>query len=170
MDNRLKVLRSKLDAIIQDLTPEDRRYFFTRLYGVSDFAVLLAIRRGLNPEIAAACGMLHDIYPLTTGSYVDHGPKGAELTHGILTDTGLYTQEEIETIATAIARHSRKEAVHEPYDEILKDADVLHHRLYNALSPAKAYEEQRYCRVLAELGAIITEANEPAMDLARGEG
>ncbi len=61
--------------------------------------------------------------------------------------------------ATAIARHSRKEAVHEPYDEILKDADVLHHRLYNTQLPTKADEEQRYRRVMAELGAPITNAN-----------
>lgn len=159
MDNRLERLRRILDERIHGLEPVDKQYFFTHLYGVCDFATLLAVRRGLDPEIAAACGMLHDIYPLTTGSYEQHGPRGAEMARQLLFETAEFTAEETEIIAAAISRHSRKETVHEPYDEVLKDADVLHHRLYNTGKPVNAGEEERYCRILAELGAPGPQAN-----------
>lgn len=155
MDNRLEVLRRIIDEKIHALPPDRSQYFFTHLYGVCDFATLLAVRRNLDPEIAAACGMLHDIYPLTTGSYEQHGPRGAELARQLLLEMGAFTAEEIDVITTAISRHSHKGAVHEPYDEILKDADVLHHRLYNTRLPVNAGEEERYCKILAELGTNI---------------
>lgn len=155
MDNRLELLRRTLDERIHGLEPVDRQYFFTHLYGVCDFATLLAVRRGLDPEIAAACGMLHDIYPLTCGSYEQHGPRGAELARQLLLELGAFATEEIDTIATAISRHSRKEKVHEPYDEVLKDADVLHHRLYNTRLPAKADEDERYRKVMLEMGTAL---------------
>ncbi len=156
MDNRLELLRQTVDQRIHTLPQGDCKYFYTHLYGVCDFATLLAVRRGLDPEIAAACGMMHDIYPLTTGSYEQHGPRGAELARRLLLELDVFTAEEIDVIATAISRHSRKEMVHEPYDEVLKDADVLHHWLYNTRLPTKADEEYRYRQVLAELNATLS--------------
>lgn len=154
MENRLEVLRGKVDELVNALPKNKRRYFFVHLYGVSHFCALLAIRRGLDPEIASVCGMLHDIYAVTAGSYDHHAVKGAQQARQILASMNLFAEEEVETIAVAISRHSDKEAVHQPYDEVLKDADVLHHCLYNPSFSIKEQEKARYNNLLNELGVM----------------
>ena len=44
------------------------------------------------------------------------------------------------------------EHLHEPYDEILKDADVLSHCFYNPDFPVSDWESGRYTNLLVELG------------------
>lgn len=73
----------------------------------------------LPVELATVCGMLHDIYQVTTGSSENHAVKGAEQAESLLKTLNLYSDDEI--ITTAISRHSDKEVVHEPFDEVLKD-------------------------------------------------
>ena len=53
MENRLEILRLEIDRLIQEKQAEKNRHFYSHLYGVSHFCTLLAIRRNLNPEIAA---------------------------------------------------------------------------------------------------------------------
>ena len=153
MDNRLEVLRERVDELVNKIERNKRRYFFVHLYGVSHFGALLAIRRNADPEIASACGMLHDIYAVETGSYENHGPNGAEEARKILKSLKGFSNDEIETIATAIFHHGDKDVVHGTYDEILKDADVMHHCLYNPGFPIQEHEEERYKKILSELGS-----------------
>ena len=134
MNNRLEILRSKVDDLIQE-TGSHAGEFYAHLYSVSKFGALLALKRGLNPEIAATCGMLHDIYQVTAGTSEDHGAKGAKVAEEILRKLGLYSDEEITTITTAIHWHSKKRKIHGPYDELLKDADVMCHFFYNTDIP-----------------------------------
>ncbi len=152
MENRLEKLRRKVDDLVNLLPPDKRRYFFVHLYGVSHFAAVLAVRRGLEPEIASACGMLHDIFAVITGSYDNHAIYGSIEAKKVLESIGLYTDYEIELITTAISRHSEKDKKHLPYDEILKDADVLHHSFYNPSCPVESHEVSRYNNLLNELG------------------
>jgi uncharacterized protein len=152
MENRLEALRLVIDELIKERQPERDRYFYVHLYGVSHFCTLLALRRSLNVELATTCGMLHDIYPVLYGSYDNHGIKGAEQAEKILRATNLYNDEEISTITNAIARHSDKDLIHGPYDEVLKDGDVMSHCLYNADLPVNEKEIDRLKSILAELG------------------
>ncbi len=152
MENRLEILRQRVDELVNLVQPDKKRYFFVHLYGVSHFAAILAIRRGLDPEIASICGMLHDISAVISGSYDNHAIKGAHEAKKILEDIDLFTTSENKIITTAISRHSDKENEHLPYDEILKDADVLHHCLYNPSYPVKNREQSRYSKLLIELG------------------
>ncbi len=156
MENRLEVLRNKVDELINAVQEDKRRYFFVHLYGVSHFCALLAVRRGLDPELASTCGMLHDVYAVVSGSYDDHAVKGAKQAQRILEPMNLFEEKEIEIITVAISRHSDKDLVHQPYDEILKDADVLHHCLYNSSFSIKEYEKGRYNNLLIEFGAYPT--------------
>jgi len=136
-----------------DRQAERCQYFFVHLYSVSKFASLLAFRRGLDPELAATCGMLHDIYQITDGLLEDHAVKGAEVARQMLEGIGLYSDEEIEIITTAISIHSKKRKVHPgAYDELLKDADVLSHCLYDPDYPVIEKEALRFQNLLAELG------------------
>jgi len=151
-DSRLEKLRRRVDKLIKKYQPDDDKYFYVHLYGVSHFCALLALRRGLNPGLAAACGMLHDIHQVKTGEIKHHAVEGATTTEALLKKWQLYTDDEIAVIVTAISRHSRKRDVHGAYDELLKDADVMHHCLYDPSAPVLMKEKARYAGVLAELG------------------
>jgi len=152
MENRLETLRLKIDRLIKEKQPERDSYFFVHLYGVSQFCALLALKRNLNAELAATCGMLHDIYPVLSGSYENHGIKGAEQAEKILKTMNLYDDDEISIISSAISRHSDKNIIQGPYDEILKDGDVMSHCLYNPGFPINEKEIERYKNILNELG------------------
>jgi uncharacterized protein len=152
MENRLETLRLKIDELIKEKQPERDKYFFVHLYGVSQFCTLLALRRNLNVELATTCGMLHDIHPVLSGSYENHGIKGAEQAKKLLKAMNLYTDGEISIITNAISRHSDKNIIQEPYDEILKDGDVMSHCLYNTDFPINEKEIERYKNILKELG------------------
>jgi uncharacterized protein len=120
------------------------------MYGVAKFCTLLAIKRNMNIELATTCGMLQDIHYMTGGSSDDHAIKGAEQAKVILETMNLYSDYEINTIINAISRHSNKSTVHEPYDELLKDADVMDHCLYNADFPIADREVFRHEHLIKE--------------------
>jgi len=152
VSNRLEHLRYTIDRLIMKKQPYQARYFFTHLYSVSYFCTLLAHRRGLDPEIASTAGMLHDIYQVTSGITEKHALHGSAESEKILKSMQSYTEEEIKIIVSAVKNHSKKRKVHEPYDEILKDADVLSHSLYNVNYAVIEKDAQRYKNLLAELG------------------
>ena len=151
MINRLEALRLIIDDLIFEKQPNNVRYFISHLYGVQRFCTLLAMKRGLDAEIAATCGMLHDIYQVTAGTTEEHAIKGAKVAEKILKSTKQYSKEEIDVITTAISWHSKKKKIHGPYDELLKDADVLDHCFYNPVFPVLEKEIVRYNNLLREL-------------------
>jgi uncharacterized protein len=152
MENRLEALRQEIDNLIFEKQPDRSRYFIGHLYGVSRFCALLALKRNLNPELAATSGMLHDIYQVTAGTTEKHAVKGAEVAEKLLKSLKRYTDDEINIITAAISRHSKKRVIHEPYDELLKDADVLDHCFYNTDFEVIDKEIERYNNLLVELG------------------
>lgn len=157
MESRLEKLRLIIDKLIIENQSERERYFFSHLYVVSHFCTLLALRRNLSVELATVCGMLHDINQVTTGSSENHAVKGAEQAERLLKTLNLYSDDEIAIITTAISRHSDKEVVHEPFDEVLKDADVMSHCLYDTVIPVNEKEIERYKSILIELGCTTME-------------
>ena len=152
MTNRLEKLRTIIDKLIIKKQPYNIRYFTNHLYGVSEYCALLALRRGLDPEIAATCGMLHDIYQVTAGTIEQHAVKGAHEAEKILRSMKAYSEVEIKIITSAVSWHSKKKKFHEPYDELLKDADVLSHCLYNTDYKPIEKDAARFESILNELG------------------
>jgi len=153
MESRLELLRNKIDKLIITKQPYENRHFTVHLYGVAGFCALLALKRNLDAELAVTCGMLHDIYQITHGTIEEHAKLGAFEAKRILTDMGSYSKKEIEIITFAISKHSKKRTVHDqPYAELLKDADVLSHCLYDPDYPVIEKEIVRYERLLTELG------------------
>jgi len=151
--DRLSILRHEIDKLILENQSDMYRYFIVHLYEVSAFAVLLALRRGLDTELAATCSMLHDIYQITHGVIKKHAIKGAEVAGDMLSKLSLYTKEEIDIITMAISTHNKKLTVHESvYAELLKDADVLSHCLHDPDSLILEKEEERYNNLMIELG------------------
>jgi len=153
MENRLETLRIEVDRLIYEKQPKKVRFLIEHLYSVARYCSLLALKRNLNQEIAMTFGMLHDIANVNgDGGSDKHAVKGAEQAEIILKTIKRYSGEEIKIITAAISRHSDKQAIHEPYDEVLKDADVMSHCFYNPDFPISKWEMERYKNILDELG------------------
>ena len=153
MENRLDILRKEIDKLIMNGSQDKICLLSAHIYGVSKFCTWLALKRNLDAELAATCGMLHDIYYMIDISGKDHAVKGAILAKEILNKIGQYSDAEIELLTTAVANHGRKLFVDGIYDELLKDADVLDHCLTDNSAPIAEWEVERYNNLLKELNS-----------------
>ena len=150
--SRLKTLREYIDNELLMLAEEKQISATAHLYGVSLATTILARKRGLNEELAAMAGMLHDMHAYKSGSYDDHAHLGAELARGILNELGITTEDETEIICQAIYHHDDKLVIDSPMDELLKDADVIDHCFKDSSKPVKEKEQVRYANLCEELG------------------
>ena len=150
---RLKDLRKYVDAEINKMEDADKRTgAIAHLYGVSLAATMIAKKRGQDPEIASMAAMLHDLHAYKTGSYDDHAHKGADLAREILRELAITNETETEAICSAIYHHDDKLVVDGPIDEVLKDADVIHHCMNDLSKPIKEKEQARYDKLCTEFG------------------
>jgi len=150
---RLKDLREIVDAELNKMeNPGKRISAANHLYGVSLAATMIARKRGLDPELAAMAAMLHDLHAYRTGSYDDHAHKGAELARSILTELGQTDDAETDLICSAIYHHDDKLVVDSPMDEVLKDADVIHHCMNDLSKAVKDKEKARFTALCEEFG------------------
>ena len=152
--NRLELVRTEIDAIL--LNQENvnvRPEGYIHLYGVAQACTMLAIKRKLDVEICTIIGLLHDIYTYKIGYVKEHAILGAIEAENLLRDLEIFTDEEIETIRTAISHHSDKKTKHDKYSELLKDADVLQNSLYTTTSEIK--HRKRVKKVFKNLGIKI---------------
>jgi uncharacterized protein len=161
--DRLESLRRVVDEIVlQQRDKEEVRCAFVHLYGVSAVCVQLALKRGLDPQLCGAAGMLHDIWCYMSGRLDDHARLSALEAGRFLPALGLFTEQETAVICDAISRHSDKSGTHSEMAELLKDADVFQHYIYNPALPSARRTSARLRRVLAELGV-------PAGDVPAGD-
>lgn len=150
--DRIEKVRQIVDGIVLNMTDhEERRCAYLHLYGVAQACALLSIKRKENVELAVIAGMLHDIYSYATMDSQDHAHKGAVMARNILESLSIFSEEEKDIICSAIYNHSDKSNIHGPLDEILKDADVMQHVLYNPLFEIKPHEQKRYDFLKKEL-------------------
>lgn len=151
--NRVEKIRKFMDDLLEAQQDyEVRRCGYVHLYGVSLFAVMLAEKRGLDRELASVVGMMHDIKSFRTGDASDHAVLGAREAEQILMGFEEFSPGEREIICRAISEHSRKTETDGEYSELIKDADVLHHYLYNPVFGVPVKEEPRLRRLLHEIG------------------
>jgi uncharacterized protein len=154
--NRLEEVRKTVDNILMgQMDLEERRCGFIHLYGVAATSSLLAIKRGLNEELCTIAAMLHDIWSYKTGCYIDHAKLGAIEARRIMEKMNLFNSEEMDIICTAILNHSNKGKIDNHIDELLKDADVLQHYLYNTSFQVNPSEQERLINIAEELGLNI---------------
>ena len=151
--SRIKELQKQVHRILEKMDDNDKRAkAIAHLHGVSLAAVMIAKKRGENPELAAMAGLLHDLHAYKSGSYDDHAHLGAEYARKLLEKLAITTPEETDVICTAIWHHDSKAEVDGPMDEILKDADVIDHSLSDPTKEVKAHEVARYVKLREELG------------------
>jgi uncharacterized protein len=124
---KLQIELLKIIAAQDDSAPRDETLDWERLHMASSsrIAWLLALRRGADPELAAAAAAVHDFGRIVTGLQKDHAEAGYLPVQDFLRSTGLFTPDEIGIIALAVKNHSSKTVVGTPIEEIVKDADVI---------------------------------------------
>lgn len=150
--NKTSVIKTYVNNIIESIPSVDaRNNAYIHTYGVAQACSLIAVRRGFNAELAYISGLLHDIYAYKTGSYLCHSQSGAEMARPVLRDAKVFTDDEQNLILSAIFHHASKEHIHDDYDEILKDADILQPFLNDESQKIFYLNAQRLANILKEL-------------------
>ena len=151
--SRLKELRKYVDKEINKMDDKKKRTgAIAHLYGVSLAATMIAKKRRFDPELASMAAMLHDLHAYKSGSYDDHAHKGAELARKILGELKLTDEVETEQICSMIYHHDDKLSADSPMDEVLKDADVIHHCMNDLSKEIKEKERKRFESLCQEFG------------------
>ena len=149
--NRIEIVRAYVDDVLLHMTDaEARRCGYLHLYGVAQACAMIAMKRGMNAELPVVAGMLHDIAAYATLDSTEHAARGAVMAREILESLGCFAAGEVEQVCAAIHHHSDKAGAHAPLDEVLKDADVLQHCLYDPLVTASKKESVRYAALKKE--------------------
>ena len=149
--DRLEYIRSKVDRIIEQGNTNEIKYAFIHLYTVSNCATLLAKKRNLDSELCAIIAMLHDISFYQTAIRKDHAFHSANQAKKILNQSNMFHENEIEIITQAILFHSEKAKKHGPYEELIKDSEVLSQYLYNPKDSISEKNNIRLYCILKEL-------------------
>lgn len=122
---------------------------------------LLALKRGLDVEICAIAGAIHDIATMESGKAENHATRAIDYIAPLINEyneskhakngTLAITDEEIALLEEIIPQHCSKEVLStHPYVEILKDADTIDRYLHGV--ETREMEQPRLFAVLAELG------------------
>lgn len=173
--NRSDNIQSLLFDWIRTLDAEDRDLSLSwsamHLFGSAQLAKLLALQRGLDADLAACMGALHDIATLLSKRSKDHAHRAGPYLRQVLDayhakcgaeEDMRVTPEEEALILRAVERHGDKlEESGEPYAELLKDVDVLEHALHGMAKPDERARWDRLCQALS-LSAPVHKAPEVA--------
>jgi len=153
MENRIEILRNFItNALFSETESIKQRFgYFNHMSSISQFAAFLALKRGENVELATMAGLLHDYHSFKALDSTNHAEKGALLAREVLTELKLTNEQETEMICSAIHNHSSKSTYHSNFDEVLIDADVLQHRLFNITLPEFEHEKSRFDKLAEEL-------------------
>lgn len=151
--DRIGKVREFVDGVLLQMKDSvERRCAYVHLYGVAQACAIIAQKRKENVELAIIAGMLHDIYAYKTRDRSDHAHKGAAMAKMILEELNMFTGTEIEMICGVIYKHSDKAETHASFVEVLIDADVMQHCLYDPLTPPAEHERKRYENLKREFG------------------
>ena len=150
--NRLEKVRKAVgNILIKQSNINERHCGYIHLYGVASHCSLLGLKRGLNSELCAIAGMLHDISRYKNGSDLEHARLSSLDARKIMNEIKSFSDEEINIVCSAISKHSDKKEIDDYYDEVLKDADVLTHYLNNSNFLVEEKEKNRLNRLFIEL-------------------
>lgn len=159
---RLNRMLSMLLSEMKDLTDEGRdlpiRWNIMHMYSSSQLAKLLAMHRGIDPELAGIAAALHDIGAVMTQKHEGHAKSAIPYVHDFIErynqESGAklakVTPEELEAIVKAVVQHSEKELNSaDPFVEILRDVDSIDAYLHGVVIEGGRLERSK--RVMKEL-------------------
>lgn len=150
---RLEPIYAWMDEKIGQMQDADRRWYSSvHAHGVAQISMLLAMKRGLNPEIAGAIGLLHDVSYVLLSSYERHDALGADMARVFLGGLKTFSPEEMDIVAAAIGKHDQDPQTFAGYDAILSEADFLEPYLRTQQPPRTKAARERLRSLLMELG------------------
>ena len=157
--DRKKLVQVYMDGIFSEMDEKERVGSYNHTAGVAQFCAFLAKKRGLNTELAYISGLLHDVYFTNDNKRIFHAINGSEMVRVAFKNElkDLFTEEEQMLIRSAIFHHSDKAHVHDAYDEVLKDADLLQHWLW---APEEKYITKRTLNLQKEFGLSLSKLPE----------
>jgi len=129
------------------------------MYSSSQLAKIIALRRGIDMELASIAGAIHDIAVIVTKKTDGHAKKVEMYVRDVIDkynnkwsgNIPIITKEEESLLVNAITKHSDKEIYsNDLFVELLKDIDSID-RYLHGIKTEGAYIE-RCNRVLKELG------------------
>jgi len=138
------------------------RWNIMHMYSSSQLAKVLALSRGLSPELAGIAAALHDIGVVATRRHEGHAQVAEKYVDDFIeafnANAGIkltpITKEERDRIVRAVAEHSDKEIDSgDLFVELLKDVDSLDRYLHGIKMEAAHVE--RCNKVMRELGLGI---------------
>lgn len=147
MNRLLKVQGALLKEIdkYEKLIPErDQPGDWERVHvsSCAKLGYLFALKRDVDPELAAIACACHDYGRILTGKQKDHAEAGYEPIKQFLKGLETFEDKEIEQIALAVKNHSNKSDVGTDLEEIVKDADVLDFHQYGYEMPRKEQQDR----------------------------
>lgn len=113
---------------------------------VVSFIAYFAKLEKLDQEKAMVAAYFHDLAFYTTHYHLDHAKRSATMAMDMLPKLTHYSADEIALITQAIARHSQKQMIADPFCELLKDSDVYAHYLEMGYENLNDIEKQRFDR------------------------
>lgn len=159
---RLNRILTMLLFDMKDLADEGRdfpiRWNIMHMYSSSQLAKLLAMRRGIEPELAGIAAALHDMGIVRTKKDEGHAEAAKRYVEDFIekfnnewgAKLSKVTQEEKEEIIKAIVQHGQKKIYSDdPFVELLKDVDSLDGYLHGIKSEGTRLE--RCKNVMREL-------------------
>ena len=158
--NRIYALiLSKIDALPTDERKIPLVWSKMHMFSTTQLGKLLALKRGLDPELVALTCAFHDIYTMFTGLHKDHGVLAETIVKELVVEYNTQwrdelpeiTPTEVSRIVRAIAVHSDKANISDdPLAELLKDADALDSYLDGCTQDNKSQRIPRINAVLKE--------------------
>ncbi|MBB4825561.1 hypothetical protein HNO89_002797 [Sporosarcina luteola] len=149
--NRLDSIRALVNELLELDGKVNRREAHTQLNGVSAFASMLAMKSGLDIEIAAITGLLHNYYFYKTGIRYFPGINSAESVRPIIRDVNMFSKSEQRIILRAIFYQDQYGKAHGAYDELIKDAIILNTFFQTSDHSVPLMEVPRLHKVFGEL-------------------
>ena len=152
---RLESVRGFIqEMLLATENPSKKHEAWVHLFGVSNFASMLAMRRGQDSEVAAIAGLLHRFYFYKTGIKDFYGPNSADTVRPILRSTQIFTDEEMSVILQSIFYQEARHLVHGAFEEIIKDAILLQIYFQNTGNNLSKTDIHRLQNVFVELGIM----------------
>lgn len=140
---RLNRILSYIFEDIKNLSDDDRdlpmRWSVMHMYSSSQLGALVALKKGLNPELLGIIAALHDIGAIKTKRRENHARNASKYIYEIIElynstlrgDSPIINESEISIIHEAVINHSDKNIKSEdPYVEAMKDVDSLDRYLH----------------------------------------
>ena len=163
---RINRILSMLISYMKELDDEDRdlpiRWNIMHMYSSSQLAKMIAMRRGLNIEVASIAAALHDIGVVVTKRRKNHAQNAENIVADFIKkynteirkDLTEITEEEKNSIIKAVIHHSEKDVFSDdPMVELLKDVDSIDRYLHGVKS--EGVYLKRCKKVLKELNLLF---------------